>query len=148
MKYLLIIFLSIISFCFSVLGNNVNTPSYKQQSATFTKLPSLGSCDEYTDYFIYKCKPYRCKLQIANYQNVYRVMETKGEENGKCIHNIKFEMRNPHFKSADSYVYCKLSENGKLEMANLFTRYKKGDLKVYTDPMLSNLLKQECDYGK
>lgn len=137
MKYLFLALLSISNFCFAT----------SKQTAQI-KLPNLGTCDEYTDYFIYKCKPYTCRLQIGNYNNVYRIMETKGEEDGRCIHNIKFEMRSPRFKAADSYIYCKLSENGKLEMANLFTRYKKGDLKVYTDPMLSDLLKKECDYGK
>jgi len=116
-------------------------------TAPSIKLPSLGSCDEYTDYFIYKCMPFKCNLPIGNYKDVHREMEIIGEEDGKCIHNIKFIMRDKRFPPADSYIYCKLSENGKLEMANLFTRYKKGDLKVYTDPMLSKLLKQECEFG-
>ena len=58
-------------------------------TAPSIKLPSLGSCDEYTDYFIYKCMPFKCNLPIGNYKDVHREMEIIGEEDGKCIHNIK-----------------------------------------------------------
>ena len=57
-------------------------------------------------------------------------------------------MLNKAYSPAESYIYCNLSETGRLEMANLFTRYKKGELKVYTKPTLSPLLKKECQVTK
>jgi hypothetical protein len=122
--------------CFLLLSNLVY--------AGDAPLPSLGSCDEYTDYYIYKCMPQKCTLQIGAYQGVYREMETLGYDGDVCIHNIRFMIRNKAAPSTDYNLYCKLSENGRLEMANLFTRYKKGEVKVYVDTIMSKELKKEC----
>ena len=126
----------------------VPTISVAPAQAPEIPLPSLGSCDEYTDYFIYQCMPFKCRLQVGNYQETYRQMETIGYQDNKCVHNIKFLMLNKAYSPAESYIYCNLSETGRLEMANLFTRYKKGELKVYTKPTLSPLLKKECQVTK
>lgn len=111
-------------------------------------LPSLGSCDEYTDYYIYQCMPQKCSLQIGGYVGVTRTMETIGYKDNLCVHNIVFRMRNPKYPSSESYIYCKLNEQGRLEMANLFTRYKKGDLKAYVDPVMSKELKSQCKFSR
>ncbi|MCT4635007.1 MAG: hypothetical protein N4A31_02000 [Rickettsiales bacterium] len=111
-------------------------------------LPSLGSCDEYTDYYIYQCMPHKCSLQIGDYVGVTRTMETIGYKDNLCVHNIVFRMRNPKYPPSESYIYCKLNEQGRLEMANSFTRYKKGDLKAYVDPVMSKELKNQCKFSR
>lgn len=111
-------------------------------------LPSLGSCDEYTDYYIYQCTPFKCRLQIGPYQGVEREMEVLGYENNKCVHKIKFIMRNKAYPPSESFISCRLNERGRLQMANLFTRYKKGDLKAYIDPVMPLDLKQQCIFGR
>ena len=50
----------------------VPTISVAPAQAPEIPLPSLGSCDEYTDYFIYQCMPFKCRLQVGNYQETYR----------------------------------------------------------------------------
>ncbi len=154
MKYSIIFLLSLLGIISYAAEQSSLTPAQQVPTISASKaqtpeipLPSLGSCDEYTDYFIYQCMPFKCRLQIGN-QEIYRQMETIGYQDNKCVHNIKFLMLNKAYPPAESYIYCNLSETGRLEMANLFTRYKKGDLKVYTKPTLSPLLKQECQVTK
>lgn len=108
------------------------------------ELPNLGSCDEYTDYSIYKCIPFKCRMQVANFEGVYREMETFGYQNGLCLHNFSFIIRNKKYPVGEIRMKCKLSENGRLEMANLFTLYKRGDLSVYANPPVSQIVNQEC----
>ncbi len=108
------------------------------------KTPSLGSCDEYTDYFIYKCMKFKCKLPVGYFEGVTREMETLGYEEDLCLHNYNIVVRNPKFPAGEIRIACKLSEQGRLELANLFTLYKKGELSVYTNPPMSKLLNQEC----
>lgn len=109
------------------------------------KTPSLGTCDPYTDYYIYKCQKFKCRLPVGAITGINREMENLGVEKGLCIHNYKFEIRNPNFPSTDLRVSCKLSEKGRLEMANQFTEYKKGNTKLYANPEFSQLLSKECN---
>lgn len=145
MKYYIILILIF-------LGGSVSASSQVSTSAPAETpeihLPSLGSCDEYTDYFIYQCMPHKCSLQIGNYEGVTRVMETIGYKDNLCVHNIVFRMRNKKYPPSESYIYCNLNEQGRLEMANLFTRYKKGDLQAYTNPVMTKELKSQCQFSR
>ena len=147
--YLALIFLLIGNFTYAAdqLAEPEET-SPGPSAALANPLPSLGTCNEYTDYYIYQCMPFKCNLQIGQYEDVYREMETIGYEKDLCIHNIRFIMRNKAFPPAEFNLFCKLSKNGRLEMANLFTRYKKGEIKVYVDTIMSKELKKECNRTK
>ena len=109
------------------------------------ELPSLGTCDEYTDYFIYKCKPFKCRLSVGTMPGVTREMETIGYEGDVCVHKYKFMIRNPHFAPTDIKISCNLSEKGRLEMAKEFTDYKKGKVDVYSNPEFTDTLGKECN---
>jgi len=109
------------------------------------KLPNLGSCDEYTDYSIYKCIPFKCKLSVGNFEGVYREMETIGYKDGLCLHDFSYIVRNKKFPAGEIRMHCKLSENGRLQMANLFTLYKRGDLSIYANPPVNKIINQECN---
>ncbi|MEK6734772.1 MAG: hypothetical protein AABY27_06700 [Pseudomonadota bacterium] len=108
------------------------------------KKPILGDCSEYTDYYIYKCTPFKCKLPIDGMPGVYREMETIGFEQGYCIHKYKFMIRTRKFTPTDLKMSCKLTEKGRLELANQFTAYKKGDTQIYANPENTDTLNQEC----
>ena len=108
------------------------------------KKPSLGNCSEYSDYYIYKCQPFKCKLPIGNLDNTYREMETIGYEEGYCVHKYSFIIRAKNIQATDFKMKCKLTEKGKLEMSNLFTQYKKGKTSVYINPPYNELLSKEC----
>lgn len=109
------------------------------------KMPSLGTCDPYTDYFIYKCQPFKCRLPVGSIPGVTREIEVLGMEKDRCLHNYKFEVRNPHFTNIDLKVSCKLSERGRLEMSHQFTEYKKGNVKIYANPQFNQILSKECN---
>lgn len=108
-------------------------------------LPSLGTCDPYTDYFIYKCKPFKCRLPVGAIPGITREMETIGYEKDLCVHNYKFIIRNSHFPPSDLKMSCHLSEKGRLEMSHLFTQYKKGKTDVYANPQFNEILSKECN---
>ncbi len=137
---LLLISILITAICFA----EQEKPASTQATQVEKKLPNLGSCDEYTDYSIYKCIPFKCKLQVGNFEGVYREMETIGYENGLCLHNFSFIVRNKKYPPGEIRMKCSLSENGRLEMANLFTLYKRGNLSIYTNPPVSQIVNQEC----
>lgn len=107
-------------------------------------LPELGTCSEHTDYYISQCQPFSCFLGIANTPGVYREMTTLGFQGDKCLHKITLKVRHPDFRQGDIHISCKLSPEGRAEMANLFTRYKKGDLSAYTKRSLDPKLGKEC----
>ncbi len=110
-----------------------------------SKLPSLGTCDPYTDYYIYKCQPFKCRLQVADYAGAIRQMEALGlDENGLCQFNFKLEVNAPNFPKAELRFKCKLSTKGVLEMANQFTQYKKGKIEYYSNPPVNDILNKEC----
>lgn len=149
---LLILLLANISFASSEIphSNSPLTAPAPSKSALEdaqidpSKLPSLGSCDPYSDYFIYQCKPFKCKLNIANMPNASREMEVIGYEKGLCIHNYKLSVRAPNLPPADFKITCRLSEKGRLEASNQFTQYKKGKVEVYSQPPYSETLSTEC----
>ncbi len=109
-----------------------------------TKLPALGSCDPYSDYYIYQCKPFKCKLPIANMPAISREMEVIGYDKDLCLFNYKTMSRNPNFPPSDLKKACRLSEKGRLEMANQFTQYKKGKTEFYSHPPVNDVLGKEC----
>jgi hypothetical protein len=141
-----------ISFATSQTKENESIPVVPSPSASViedakidpSKLPSLGSCDPYSDYFIYQCKPFKCSLNIANMPNASREMEVIGYENGLCIHNYKLSVRAPNLPPADFKITCRLSEKGRLEASNQFTSYKKGKIEVYSQPPYNETLSIEC----
>jgi len=135
MKQIFIILLLITNLCFA------EDQAKKEED----KKPDLGSCDEYTDYYIYKCQPFVCKLPVAYLPGVTRQMEVIGFENGACTYKFKIMIRNPKFTPTDIKKICHLSQAGRLEVANEFTQYKKGKVDVYTNPPPSSeRLTKEC----
>lgn len=107
--------------------------------------PPLGSCSEYTDYYIYKCQPFKCSLNIAKIALTSLEMQVVGmNKDNLCEYNYKYNMRNPKFPPAEIKMKCSLSEAGALEMANQFTQYKNGDLNVYISPPYNEILSKEC----
>lgn len=152
MKYYIILILTILQGTTLASGQsiaNTSTGAANIPAAQTDKpLPSLGTCDEYTDYYIYQCIPHKCSLQIGGYVGVTRTMETLGYKDNLCVHNIVFRMRNPKYPASESYIYCKLNEQGRLEMANSFTRYKKGELEAYVNPVMSKQLKNQCKFSR
>jgi hypothetical protein len=105
----------------------------------------LGNCNEYSDYYIYKCQAFKCKLSLGKDLQVWREMETVGYQGGLCIHKYNMIIRHPKFPATSFKNLCKLSERGRLEMAELFTKYKKGDIEVYLNPPFSETLSRECE---
>lgn len=106
--------------------------------------PSLGTCSEYTDYFIYKCEPFACKLPVAGMPGVTREMETIGYEKGYCVHKYKLSIRNKNFPFTDFKMACNLTKEGRLELANQFTQYKEGKVSVYANPSVNDVVSKEC----
>ena len=137
---LILLILCVAELCFA---SQAAAPSAKEEPKK--KPPALGNCDPYTDYYIYKCQPLKCKLPIANMPNVFREMETIGYEKNICLHNYKLIVRNPNYPPTDFKMRCRLSERGRLEMAAQFTNYKKGETDVYTNPPFNETLNQECE---
>ncbi len=107
--------------------------------------PSLGSCSPYLDYYIYKCQAYKCSLNVPKLVRTKLEMEILGEKDGVCLYNYKYIVRNPQIPPAEIKMQCKLSERGKLEMANQFTKFKKGDIGIYINPPVNQVLNSECD---
>ena len=142
MKYYFVILLFIINnYCIAVEQTpNASPPT----EAVALEKPSLGTCDEYTDYYIYQCTPFKCTLPIAGIEKASREMETIALDNGKCIHNITMYARHEKFRPANFYINCKLSPEGRADMADLFTRYKNGDIKVYQKRIMTETLQKEC----
>lgn len=144
MKSLFLILITITSISFAA-EDEIKTQPVTRIPEKKAKLPSLGSCNEYSDYYIYKCMPFKCSLPVGNFEGVKREMETIGyNEDNTCLHKYSIVVRHPKFPAGEIRMTCNLSERGRLEMSNLFTLYKKGDLSVYTNPPLNNLLNQEC----
>jgi len=149
MKNLLIICFMIFYSFYSLASLNENMAGNQKnidKSKTLEK-PNLGSCSEYSDYYIYKCTPFACSLPVGKYQGIKRTMETKGFEEDKCVHKYVYVIREKKFPSADIRVECKLSELGRREMAALFTQYKNGNTSVYTYPEMNQVLSKECNVG-
>lgn len=115
-----------------------------EQDAKKKEKPNLGSCSEYTDYYIYKCEPFSCKLPVAGMPGVTREMETTGYEKGYCIHKYKLSIRNKNFPFTDLKMSCKLTKEGRLELANQFTKYKEGETSVYANPSVNDVVSKEC----
>ena len=92
-----------------------------------TEVIPLGTCNEYSDYYIYQCSPFKCELPIKNRPGVLKKMEVIGYQEGKCLYKYSYMIRNPKFPPTDFRLTCKLSERGRLEISNQFTRYKKGE---------------------
>jgi hypothetical protein len=107
--------------------------------------PDLGTCDEYTDYYIYKCKPFKCELKVGKENDITRSIETIGFEKDRCVHKYINRIQHPSFPPTEFKISCELSERGLLEMSALFTKYKKGDIEVYINPPYSEVLSQECN---
>ena len=151
MKKFLIVLLIILSNL-SFAGEDkkgVSTPNFSKEAlnitkATQNKTPPLGNCDESTDYKIYKCKAFKCKMPIVSVGDVKRTMEVVGMDKDLCLFNYKLEIRHPQFQPSDFRFACKLSSNGVLEMANQFTEYKKGNIEIYNNPPYSETLNKEC----
>ncbi len=127
----------------------VSAPTFSKEAlnttkATPNKAPPLGNCDENTDYKIYKCEVFKCKMPIVSVGDVKRTMEVVGMDKGLCIFNYKLEIRHAQFQPSDFRFACKLSSNGALEMANQFTEYKKGNIEIYNNPPYSEILNKEC----
>jgi len=108
------------------------------------KTPSLGTCGDDTDYLIYNCIPFKCKLPIGNYQATYREMEVLGYEGELCLHKFKIIIRNPRGPVADFPMNCKLSKQGRTDMANMFFRYKNGDINAYAGTEPNITIGKEC----
>lgn len=108
-------------------------------------LPSLGNCSPYTDYYIYKCKPFKCKLPVAKIAMTSLKMEVIKSTDQGCEYNYQYIIRDPKYPPAEIKMRCVLSEKGALEMANQFTSYKKGEVGVYIDPPYSEILSAECN---
>ena len=108
-------------------------------------LPSLGSCSAYTDYYIYKCQPFKCKLPVAKIAMTYLKMEAIKKTDQGCEYNYQYIIRDPKYPPAEIRMRCILSEKGALEMANQFTDYKKGNVGIYIDPPYSEILGKECN---
>lgn len=120
------------------------TPPPLPEAKAPPTLPDLGTCSEYTDYYIYQCQPFTCSLPLAKSPGVRREMSTLGFQGDKCLHEIIIRVRHESFRQADMRIHCALSQEGRAEMANLFTRYKKGNLAAYTNRSLGPKLKKEC----
>ena len=106
--------------------------------------PSLGDCSEYSDYYIYKCQPFKCKLPVAKLVRTTLMMEVIGMEEGLCQYKYQYIIRNPKIPPSEIKMKCSLSERGKLEMANQFTAYKKGNIGIYINPPVNETLNKEC----
>jgi len=106
--------------------------------------PSLGTCDQYTDYYIYKCQPFKCKLPIQGFPGVFREMETIGYEKGMCLHKYTLVIRSDLFPSTDLRYTCRLSEAGRVKLAHHFKRYKEGDIEIYSNPPATDSSSDEC----
>lgn len=138
MKKLFVVLLLVLSgasFAASAIENKEET----------RKKPPLGTCDESTDYKIYKCQEFKCKMPVISAGNVKRSMEIVGKEGAICFFNYKIEVRHPKFPPADFSFNCKLSPEGALEVANQFTEYKKGNIEIYNNPPYSEVLNKECE---
>lgn len=109
-----------------------------------TPSPSLGNCSEYSDYYIYKCKPFKCKLPVAILIKTTLEMEVIGNEGESCLYKYKYIIRNPKIPPSEIKMTCSLSQRGKLEMSNQFTNYKKGNVNVYVNPPVNEILNKEC----
>ena len=109
------------------------------------KPPSLGNCSEYTDYYIYKCQKFKCKLPVAKMTKTFLEMEVVEDAKQGCIYNYQYNIRNPQYPPTEIRMKCTLSEEGKLEMANQFTAYKKGNVGIYIDPPFNEVLAKECN---
>ena len=118
--------------------------SKKIASLVNKEKPSLGNCSEYSDYYIYKCTPFKCKLPIAKLVETSRIMEVLQMNDDICYFNYQFVVRDPKYPPTEIKFKCKLSEKGRLEMANQFTKYKEGDISMYMTPPQNPILNQEC----
>lgn len=108
-------------------------------------IPPLGTCSEYTDYYMYQCKPYKCILPIAKLAMTSIQFQIIGmKEDKSCEIKYTYKMRNPKFPPAEIKMRCILSERGRLEIANQFTQYKKGNLNMYISPPYNETLGKEC----
>lgn len=130
-------------FCLFVSLNAFAVSSPKKVPVDKEK-PSLGTCSEYTDYYIYKCTPFKCKLPIARLVETTRIMEVLQKDGDTCYFNYQFVIRDPKYPPTEIKFKCKLSEKGRLEMANQFTKYKEGDIGIYMTPPQNPILNQEC----
>lgn len=158
MYFLIAIILFSFNICLSDEPQNTSPLTTKASNANQSQLPipalpenglknpipDLGTCNEYSDYYIHECHPFKCSMPLANHPGVTREMSTSGFEKNKCIHQIILKVRHENFRQADIKINCKLSTEGRAEMANLFTRYKKGDITAYTNRSFTSILGKEC----
>jgi len=110
------------------------------------KPPVLGTCSEYTDYYIYECIPFTCSLPVPDNPEVSREMTTTGMNGEYCVHNITYKVRHESFNKKDIKIHCMLTQEGRAEAANQFTRYKQGLTGVYKSRATSPRLKKECRF--
>lgn len=153
MKIIFIIFLFIVnSHCIAssqvdALSQQTTAPADSPQAQSpnlKNPLPSLGTCDQYADYYIYKCMPFKCIFNPVGLDGVAREMQTIGmNKNDQCVHKITIYVTHPSFRNAQFNLNCNLSPEGRAEMAKFFTDYKKGDLNAYNKGF-SPLLSKEC----
>jgi hypothetical protein len=137
-----LLFSFLICCCFNALANGVNTQNSDKPDKK--KLPPLGNCSEDTDYKIYKCQAFSCKLPVISDGNVTRNMEVIGYDVDLCLFNYSLEIRHKNYPSVDFRFRCRLSSEGVLEMANQFSEYKNGNLDIYNNPPYNETLTKEC----
>ena len=114
------------------------------EQPTIVEAPSLGDCSEYTDSYIYQCKEFKCRLPLK-IPGVVRQIEILGYDGEKCTYRFALIVRHKDYPPVDLRMLCKLSEKGRLEIANQFTRYKKGDTTVYASPETNPIYGKECE---
>jgi hypothetical protein len=147
-KFIIIAFILLAKISFASTGAQ-KAPSFSKEASEDAKidpsnLPSLGNCDPYSDYYIYQCKPFKCKIPLKNMPGIFRELEIIGYENNLCIHKYKMISKSEKFPPSELKINCRLSEKGRLEIANQFTQYKKGKIEFYTNPPANPVVSSEC----
>ena len=106
--------------------------------------PNLRNC-KYIGYNILKCIPGQCttKVSLPN-TSINITMSVMGDYNGACVFSKKLIVQPKNFSETEFKQECKLSEEGKIEMAKLFKQFKDGNIGALTNSPISKTLRQEC----
>jgi hypothetical protein len=133
MKNLIISFLTITTYtCFAITS-----------SGALVK-PKMGNC-QYMGYNILKCIPGQCST-TAHLPNtrIDITMSVIGEYDGYCVFIKKLVAKPKNFAEMEVEENCKLSEEGRVEMAKLFKKFRDGNIGAMANSPQNATLRQEC----